>query len=108
MLILLSILILFIPFWFQIIVGNKSLNNSISINFVIVCLISLVFQVLITLLSFFLAIKSIVDSGNKCATGAVGIFAFSFLITLLILFAMVVQFVKKKLRDRSVNLDEPE
>jgi hypothetical protein len=106
MLILVSFLMLFIPMVFQYIFGNRSLNKSISLNYFIVCVISLIFQVVITLFSFLLAIKGIVGAGNKCATGAVGIFAFSFFITLGMLFLMLVQFVKKRLRDKSVKLHE--
>jgi hypothetical protein len=107
-LLLLSILILFIPSVFQIIIGNKSLGKSIPINYFIVCVISLIMQLIITVLSFCLAIKSIIGSGNKCATGAVSIFLFSFLITLLMLFIMVVQFVKSKLREKKEQYEENE
>jgi uncharacterized membrane protein YhaH (DUF805 family) len=97
---------LFIPMVFQFVAGNKSLNKSISLNYFIVCAISLIFQLVITFFSFLLAIKGIVGSGNKCATGAVGIFVFSFFITLGMLFLMVVQFVRRKLQDKSVKLHE--
>lgn len=106
MLLLFSFLMLFVPLVFQFIVGNRSLDKSISLNFTIVCVMSLIFQIVITFVSFLLAIKSIVDSGNKCATGAVGIFAISFFITLLMLLVMIVQFVKKKLQNRDVTLEE--
>lgn len=105
MLILLSFLMLFIPLVFQFIAGNRSLDKSTSLNFFIVCVISLIFQVVITFFSFLLATKGIVSNGNKCATGAVGIFAISFLISLLMLFVMVVQFVKRRLQNKSVKLE---
>lgn len=106
MLLLISVLMLLIPLVFQIVLGNKSSHNLISLNFGVVCFFSLFLQMVITVLSFFLAIKGIVGGGNKCATGAVGIFAISFFITMLMLFIMIVQFVKKKLRERAVKLDE--
>ncbi len=100
MLILFSFLILFIPLAFQIIVGNKCLDRSISLNLFVVCIISLVSQVVVTIFSFLLAIKGIVSNGNKCATGAVGIFAISFFISILILLVMLVQFVKIRLKKK--------
>lgn len=104
MLILFSLLMLFIPLVFQFIVGNKSLDKSISLSFFIVCVMSLVFQIVITYVSFFLAINA--SNGFKCGAGALGIFVISFLITLLMLFVMVVQFVRKRIQNRNAKLEE--
>ena len=96
MLTILSLLLLFIPTIFQYIIGNKSLHKSINIKFIFVCIISLTLQFITTILSFLLAIYSITGSGNKCATGAVGIFFFSFVITIFMLIVIIIQFLSRK------------
>lgn len=89
-------MLLFIPTVFQYIIGNKSLRKSIDIHLVVVCIISLFLQFVITVLSFILSIYSITESGNKCATGAVAIFFFSFVITVFMLLVMLLQFSRIK------------
>jgi hypothetical protein len=96
MLTILSILLLFIPTIFQHKIGNKSLDKSINIKFIFVCIISLILQFIITILSFLLAIYSITGSGLKCGTGAVGIFFFSFVITCFMLVVIFIQFLNRK------------
>lgn len=96
MLTILSILLLFIPTIFQYKIGNKSLHKSINIKFIFVCIISMILQFIITILSFLLAIYSIAESGNKCATGAVGIFFFSFIITCFMLVVILLQFLNRQ------------
>ncbi|PKB15775.1 hypothetical protein [Flavobacterium sp. 5] len=108
MLILVSVLILFIPLVFQIISGNKSLNNLLYKDYLGVCIASLFMQVIITFFSFFLAMKGMTMNGNKCVTGAVAIFGLSFLVALLMVFIMVVQFVKTKLKERKTKDQESE
>lgn len=103
MLILLSVLLLLIPLAFQIIVGNKSLNKLMFKDYFGVCITSLFMQLIITFLSFFLAMKGMAVNGNKCVTGAVGIFGLSFLVVLLMLLVMVFQFVKAKLKEKNIN-----
>ena len=96
MLILLSILLLFIPTIFQYMLGNILLKKPINIKFVILCILSLISQLILTIISFKLSINSILKSGNRCATGAVGILVFSFFITLLLLVTILYQFTNRK------------
>jgi hypothetical protein len=95
MLILLSILLLFIPIIFQYKIGNKSLHKTIDISLLGVCVISLILQFVITIISFLLSIYSITSSGNKCATGAVAIPFFSFFVTVFMLLVILFQFVRR-------------
>lgn len=108
MLILLSVLLLFIPLVFQIIVGNKSLNKLMFKDYFGVCLSSLFMQLIITFFSFFLAMKGMAANGNKCVTGAVGIFGLSFFVVLLMLFIMVVQFIKARVKERKASVNKKE
>lgn len=105
MLLLLSVLLLFIPLVFQIIAGNKSLNKLMFKDYFGVCLSSLFMQLIITFFSFFLAMQGMAANGNKCVTGAVGIFGLSFLVVLLMLVIMVVQFIRARLKERNANKD---
>lgn len=90
-----AILLLFIPTIYQYRIGNKSLNKSVEINFGTVCLISFILQFIITILSFMLTAYSITSNGNKCATGAVAIFVFSFLITIFMVIVIIFQFFNR-------------
>ncbi|MBF4470093.1 hypothetical protein [Flavobacterium sp. HJJ] len=96
MLILLSILLLFVPTVFQYKIGNKSLRESIDMSFLSICVISLIIQFVITIVSFLLSIYSITSAGNKCATGAVAIPFFSFFITIFMLIVMLLQYSRRK------------
>ncbi len=95
------LLLLFIPMLFQYIIGNKILfkplvNNRWIQDFIGVCAISLIFQFGITIVSFILTVRSMTSQGNRCATGAIGIFLFSFLITVFMLLVMFLQFSRGK------------
>ncbi len=96
MLTIIAFLLLFIPTVFQYKIGVKCLNKKINIKFYLVCIISFVLQFLMTILSFALIVYSITSSGGKCATGAVGIFFFSFLIAIILLFVILLQITNRK------------
>ena len=102
------LLLLFIPVVFQYIIGNKILNPSIINNrwiqdFIGVCIISLILQFGITIVSFVLTVRSMASHGNRCATGAVGIFFFSFVITVFMLLVMLLQFSRRKRYNKANN-----
>lgn len=95
-----SLLLLFIPVAFQYIIGNKILYKSINSrwiqDFMGVCIISFILQFGITILSFQSAVRSMSSQGNRCATGAIGVFFFSFVITVFMLLVMLLQYSRKK------------
>lgn len=91
MLTLLSVLLLFIPTIFQYIIGTKSLSKSIKIKFGFVCLISIILQFGITILSFGLIVYDIRTSGTTCAIGAVGALAISFGLFICTLMVIIIQ-----------------
>lgn len=93
---------------FQYIIGNKILFKPVVSNnwvkdFIGVCIISLILQFGITIVSFVLTVRSMASQGNRCATGAVGIFFFSFVITVFMLFVMLLQFSKIKRINKEFN-----
>jgi hypothetical protein len=98
---LLSILLLFVPIVFQYKFGNKELFKS-KINvrwiheYIGVCMVSLILQFGVTIFSFILSVRSMSSAGNRCATGAVGIFFFSFVITVFMFLLMIFQYSKGK------------
>lgn len=104
MLQLLSLLLLFIPTIFQYIIGNKSIYKSINISLVGICVISLILQFVITIMSFLLSIYAMThrEGGNGCATGAVGIFFFSFVITVFMILVMLLQFSRRKRHNKEL------
>ncbi len=87
---------MFVPTVFQYKIGNKSLRESIDMSFLSICVISLIIQFVITIVSFLLSIYSITSAGNKCATGAVAIPFFSFFITIFMLLVMLLQYSRRK------------
>lgn len=92
---ILSFLLLFFPIVYQFKIGNNYLFENDLKKFGTTCLLSLVFQIIATFISFFLTIIAISNSGNKCATGAVGIFGISFLISIFLLLLMLIQFIRR-------------
>ncbi len=102
------LLLLFIPMVFQYIVGNKILfkttvNQRWIQDFIGVCVISFILQFGITIVGFVLTVRSMASQGNRCATGAVGIFFFSFLITVFMLLVMMLQFSRGKRYNKENN-----
>ena len=104
MLFITSFLILIIPAIFQIIFGNKSLNKKIKPEFIIICALTAVLQFIVTIASVIIAIFAITEDGNKCATGAVGMIAISFFISifvlLIIFFQIGIQIEKKYIENK--------
>ncbi len=98
---LLYILLLFVPIVFQYKFGNKELFKS-KVNarwiqeFIGVCMVSLILQFGLTVFSFILSVRSMSSVGNRCATGAVGIFFISFVITIFMFLLMILQFSRGK------------
>jgi uncharacterized membrane protein len=92
MLFILSFIVLFLPSVFQIIVGNKSLKKTIKTRFIFICLISLFLQIILTIVSVVLSVFAITENGEKCATGAVGMIAISFFISIIMLLVIIIQF----------------
>jgi succinate dehydrogenase hydrophobic anchor subunit len=98
---LLSILLLFVPLVFQYKFGNKELFKS-KVNdrwiqeFTGVCMVSLILQFGVTIFSFILSVRSMSSAGNRCATGAVGIFFISFVITVFMFLLIILQYSRGK------------
>lgn len=97
---LLALVLLLIPIFFQLMVGSWSINNKINVSFRLVCTTSVLLQIALTFIAFFLAIDAIVDFGNHCATAAVGIIPISFLISIVLIIVMAVQANSKKENER--------
>ena len=99
--VLLSILLLFVPIVFQYKFGNRELFKS-KVNerwiqeYIGVCMVSLILQFGVTIFSFILSVRSMSSAGNRCATGAVGIFFISFIITLFLFILMIIQYSRGK------------
>lgn len=96
MLLILALLLLFVPITMQLILGRKSLLESNLAKFTTICFLSLFSQFLITFVSFFLTMNAMAAGGNKCVTGAVGIFFISFVIGLILILIMLIQFLIRK------------
>ena len=108
---MLYILLLFVPIVFQYKFGNKEvLKSKVSDrwipDYIGLCLVSLILQFGITIISFIFSIRSMSSGGNRCATGAVGIFFFSFLITVLMLVVMLLQFSRGKRYEKELKKAE--
>lgn len=95
MFLLIAITLLLIPITFQYKKGNDSLFENNLKKFGVICFLSIVFQIVLTFVSFFLMIFAITNSGNKCATGAAGIFAISFFISIFLFFLILLQFFRR-------------
>lgn len=98
---LLSILLLFVPIVFQYKFGNKELlkskvNDRWIQDYIGVCMVSLILQFGVTIFSFILSVRSMSSGGNRCATGAVGIFFISFVITVFMFLLMILQYSRGK------------
>ena len=98
---LLSLLLLFVPLVFQYKFGNKEVFKSKVKDrwiqeYLGVCMISLILQFGVTIFSFILSVRLMSSAGNRCATGAVGIFFISFIITVFMFLFMILQYSRGK------------
>ena len=91
MLFLLSFIVLLIGPILQIVFGNKTRNLQIKVSYLVVCILTTIIHFVCTIISFLLAINAITSAGNKCATGAVGMFFFSFVIWLVMILTIIFQ-----------------
>lgn len=96
MLTLLSILILFVPTVFQFIVGSKSLHKSVKIKFGLVCLISIILQFGITILSFGIIVYDIRTNDNEGIINAVGALAITIALFICTLIVILIQCFNRK------------
>lgn len=93
-----ALLLLFLPIIFLYKGGKKSIDKKG--DYVIICILSFLFQIILTFVSFSLAIDSILESGKACATPAVGILPMSFFITLMMIAVISVQVSNHKKRNQ--------
>ena len=91
MLFLLSFGVLFFPIILQYLCFRNAKIKSKSIYFLSFSVFNLFLQFLVTIISVILAVYAITEAGIKCATGAVGMIFFGFIIGTLLLAMIIVQ-----------------
>lgn len=91
-----AMLLLFLPILIQLLIGRKILKKNRKTMFVIISIFNILLLIIFTFISFTLTVRSISGSGNKCATSAVAIFQFGFMVAMLLLTIIIVQYFLNK------------
>jgi len=101
---ILLFILIFFPLFFQIVWGRKAIAASIKLKFWAICGISLMLQVLFSMIAFAILSddfqQGLLQNGNRCGMALVGIIVISLFFTFLLLVAMLVQFFIKRSYER--------
>ena len=100
MLLAFAVLLLFVPAVFQYIVGKKALNKTVRTTFLTVCLFSFALQLILTIVSFSIAIEVFSrETIHRCGYPPLIIILLSFPITIVMAVMMAFQYGGKKQYD---------
>jgi len=99
MLLILVFILIILPLFFQIIYGRKAIGEDIKLKFGEVCLISLLGQILLSVIAFFLMGYILKKNGNQCGTPLAGIIILSQFFTFILIVTMIIQYFIKKSYD---------
>lgn len=95
------------PLLFQMVFGGKAIDARIKLKFGAVCLISLVLQIVFSILSFSIISddfqKNLEENGSRCGMQLVGIVIISLLFTFLLVVAIAVQYLSRKSYKKSLE-----
>ena len=96
------LILIILPLLFQIIIGRKAIGETISLSFGTVCFISLILQIILSVISFFIASYNLNKyfeqnpNGFRCGMGVLGLIMTSLLLTLILIIVIVIQYYIKK------------
>ena len=97
------IILIILPLLFQIIFGRKAIGGDIKLSFRTICLISLLGQILLTILAFNIVEYYLKKNNNPCGMAFVGLTMFSFLFTLILIITIINQYRIKKSYEEEDN-----
>ncbi|KRD10115.1 hypothetical protein ASE21_10360 [Flavobacterium sp. Root901] len=96
-----------LPLLFQLFYGEKAIHKTISKSFGTITFISLISQIIFSVIAFYIAsynfTKSLEGRPYRCGMGILPIVAFAFLFTIILLIVIIVQYFIKKSHDKKSN-----
>ena len=93
-------ILIILPLLFQLIYGRKAIGETISLQFGMVCLISFILQIILSIVSFYIAsynfAESMKETPYRCGMGLLGIITLEFLLIIILIVIMIIQhFIKR-------------
>lgn len=94
------LVLIILPFLFQLIYGQKAISKTIPLKFRTVILISILLQIVLSIISFNLAIynftESVQDRLPSCGMWMIGIYFVNLLSIIILLLIIIVQYFIKR------------
>ncbi|WP_291286488.1 hypothetical protein [Flavobacterium sp.] len=96
------LILLIFPLLFQIIAGKKAIDQIIPLKFGTVCFISCIAQLIVPVLSFYIATynanvyKEQNPNSLRCGMEFVGLFMFAFLFAFILIVTIIIQYFIKR------------
>lgn len=100
-----SIILIFLPLFFQIVYGRKAIGEDIKLSFGSVCLISFLGQFLTTILEYNIILSHLQKNNNFCGLPLVGLIMVSLFLTLILIIIIFVQDRSRKSYGYVENID---
>lgn len=95
-----TLILIILPLFFQIIFGRKAIAESITLEFGTISMISIILQIVLTIIAFLIASNNFEEPHNgntyRCGMGIIGIFMLSFLFSIILVIVIIVQYNIKK------------
>lgn len=100
-------ILIILPLLFQLIFGRKAIAESISLKFGTISLISFFLQITLSIAACFIASYNFTESLEgrpyRCGMGILGIIAFVFSFTIILLIVIIAQYFIKRSYDKNFN-----
>ena len=90
------LILILLPFFFQLIYGRKAIGEDIKLSFGMICLISFCSQIVFTVAPFFLMIHKLQQNNNTCGLPLVGLIMLSLFFTFILIVSIIIQYRIKK------------
>lgn len=94
------LILIFLPLFFQLIYGRKAIGETIPFKFRTVVLISILLQIILSIISFNIAAynftKSLHGEPYRCGMGLIGIYFFDLLSVIILVVIIIVQYFVKR------------
>lgn len=96
------LILIILPLLFQIIIGRKAIGETISLKFGTVCFISVILQIILSVVSFCIASYKLNKyfeqnpNGFRCGMGFLGLIMMSLLLSFILIVVIIIQYFIKR------------
>lgn len=103
-----SCLIILLPLISQIILGTKSINKRIKLNFDLICIINMFVEIVFIFIAMKIVTFDAINQNVRCGMPQMAIVFFGIIVFIALLITIAIQLIIRKVRNRKFEIDKIE